>query len=333
VIHLIAELAENATVFSPPHTPVRIVGSVVVRGFAVEIEDRGLGMSQQKMAEINAAFLEPPQPDFPDSQQLGLYVATRLAQRHDIRVTLRSSPFGGTTAILLIPMKLIVTDVEDASQDRAAWSEGQPGEANSAPTGRHASRATAAQPQGGLPVGLNAGVNGHARHNGAEQRGADTPPDTGSWEVPDWMYGNGIGGDKPAAQPEPLAEPPVRPVPPVIPPTGPGWAVKSGRPAAGSDGVIDEFNLPRRVRQASIAPQLRETPSPETAGHNGKRGTERSPEELRDGLSALQRGSRLARGDNPPAGEPGAVAADGANQPPPDPPDPPETGGPHAAAT
>ena len=327
VIHLIAELAENATVFSPPHTPVRIVGSVVVRGFAVEIEDRGLGMSPQKMAEINAAFLDPPQPDFPDSQQLGLYVATRLAQRHDIRVTLRSSPFGGTTAILLIPMKLIVADASDGPADRAAWSEGQPGEANSAPTGRHASRATATatDPEAGQPAGLSAGLNGHAKHNGAERRGADTPPDTGSWELPDWMYGDGAGLDKPPAPPEPR----VRPEPPAVPSSGPGWPAKSGRFPAGGDGAMDEFNLPRRVRQASIAPQLRDTPSPQAPAGNGKRSTERSPEEIRDGLSALQRGAQRGRGDNASAVKPGAVPADGANQPL----DPPEIGGPRGVAT
>ncbi|HSR85650.1 MAG TPA: nitrate- and nitrite sensing domain-containing protein, partial [Streptosporangiaceae bacterium] len=63
VIHLVAELAENATVFSPPNTPVRIQGDIVGRGFAVEIEDRGLGISQVRMDEINANLANPPQFD------------------------------------------------------------------------------------------------------------------------------------------------------------------------------------------------------------------------------------------------------------------------------
>ena len=53
VIHLVAELAENATVFSPPNTPVRIAGDIVGRGFAVEVEDRGLGITDERLEEIN----------------------------------------------------------------------------------------------------------------------------------------------------------------------------------------------------------------------------------------------------------------------------------------
>jgi K+-sensing histidine kinase KdpD len=53
LIHLIAELAENATIFSPPNTPLRILGDTVGKGFAVEIEDRGLGISDEPLADIN----------------------------------------------------------------------------------------------------------------------------------------------------------------------------------------------------------------------------------------------------------------------------------------
>jgi signal transduction histidine kinase len=110
VIHMIAELAENATLYSPPNTPVRVHGDVVGRGFAVEIEDRGLGISEEKMAEINNNFANPPQFDLSGSEQLGLFVAGQLAQRHDIRITVQDSPFGGTTAIVLIPKALVVDE-------------------------------------------------------------------------------------------------------------------------------------------------------------------------------------------------------------------------------
>jgi signal transduction histidine kinase len=108
VIHMIAELAENATIYSPPNTPVRVHGDVVGRGFAVEIEDRGLGISEEKLAEINSDFENPPQFDLSGSEQLGLFVAGQLATRHDIRITLQGSPFGGTTAVVLIPKALVV---------------------------------------------------------------------------------------------------------------------------------------------------------------------------------------------------------------------------------
>jgi signal transduction histidine kinase len=321
-IHLIAELAENATVFSPPHTPVRIVGSVVVRGFAVEIEDRGLGMTPENMASANAAFLNPPPLDFPQTQQLGLYVAARLAQRHEIRVTLRSSPFGGTTAIVLIPMGLVVTEAKDAKGMMTTRLEGQPGEAGSAPTGRHASRVTAAGDE--VPADLGAGVNGYALHDG-EQPSAEARADTGGWEVPDWMYvnGSGTGRDTPAAQPEPPVNPGVHAPPPAKPPAPQGRPVQLGRPEGGGGEVTDEFDLPRRVRQANLAPQLRESPATETADNTGKRKAERSPDEIRDSLSAMQRGWERGRSDSAPLPEPGTSQVNDAgdsSQPPQDPP-------------
>jgi signal transduction histidine kinase len=110
VIHLIAELAENATIFSPPNTPVRIHGDIVGRGFAVDIEDRGLGIPEEKLAEINHNLAHPPPFDLSGSDQLGLFVAGQLAKRHQIQISLRPSPYGGTTAIVLIPLALIVDD-------------------------------------------------------------------------------------------------------------------------------------------------------------------------------------------------------------------------------
>jgi hypothetical protein len=68
VIHMIAELAENAAIFSPPNTPVLIGGDVVGRGFAIEIEDRGLGMSEEQRAEINERLANPPPFDLSGSE-------------------------------------------------------------------------------------------------------------------------------------------------------------------------------------------------------------------------------------------------------------------------
>ncbi|WP_245642405.1 sensor histidine kinase [Nonomuraea candida] len=103
VIHLIAELIENATVYSPAHTSVIVRGEAAARGFAFEVEDRGFGMDAAELAEYNERLASPPEFDLADSDRLGLFVVSRLAARHDIRVTLRGSPYGGTTAIVLIP--------------------------------------------------------------------------------------------------------------------------------------------------------------------------------------------------------------------------------------
>src|SRR5215831_1682546 len=115
VIHMIAELAENATIYSPPQTAVSITGSIVGQGFAVEIEDRGLGMSTAHRDEINAQLDNPPAFDLSGSDQLGLFVAGQLAKRQNIRISLRSSAYGGTTAIVLIPRSLVVP--EGAAKD------------------------------------------------------------------------------------------------------------------------------------------------------------------------------------------------------------------------
>jgi signal transduction histidine kinase len=111
VTHLLAELAENAAVFSPPGTPVRIRGSAVGRGFAVEIEDRGLGMTPAHRDEINRRLADPVTAlDLSGSDRLGLFIAGRLAHRHGITTTLRPSPYGGTTAIVVIPVNLVTSE-------------------------------------------------------------------------------------------------------------------------------------------------------------------------------------------------------------------------------
>src|SRR5205085_9511905 len=112
VIHLVAELVENATAFSPPNTRVEISGSAVGHGFAVEIEDRGLGIPPEQMAAINQRLASPPEFDLANSDQLGLFVAGQLAARHGIRVSLRPSPYGGTTAIVVLPREIIVPENE-----------------------------------------------------------------------------------------------------------------------------------------------------------------------------------------------------------------------------
>jgi signal transduction histidine kinase len=110
VIHLLAELVENATTLSPPYTSVRVGGDTVASGFAIEVEDRGLGMSPQRLAELNERLASPPEFNPSDTEQLGLFVVAQLAKRHGIRVTLKASAYGGTTAVVLIPQHLVVTD-------------------------------------------------------------------------------------------------------------------------------------------------------------------------------------------------------------------------------
>jgi len=108
VIHLLAELIENATSFSPPGTAVRVGGQRAASGYVLEIEDRGLGMSDEELHEANERLAEPPAIDFAVSRMLGLFVVGRLAQRYDIRVQLRHSSYGGVTALVLLPSSVVI---------------------------------------------------------------------------------------------------------------------------------------------------------------------------------------------------------------------------------
>ncbi|MGW4781410.1 nitrate- and nitrite sensing domain-containing protein [Streptomyces filamentosus] len=105
--HLIAELLENATVFSPPHTAVQVLGERVANGFTLEIHDRGLGMSPEVLLDANLRLAETPEFELSDTDRLGLFVVSRLAQRQNVRVSLQTSPYGGTTAVVFIPAALL----------------------------------------------------------------------------------------------------------------------------------------------------------------------------------------------------------------------------------
>lgn len=108
VMHLLAELLENATVFSPPNTQVRIQGQSVSKGYVLEIEDRGIGIDEQTLAAINHRLADPPAIDFSVSRTLGFFVVGRLAHQHGIKVQLRQSWYGGITAMVLIPSEFLV---------------------------------------------------------------------------------------------------------------------------------------------------------------------------------------------------------------------------------
>ncbi|HXQ57281.1 MAG TPA: nitrate- and nitrite sensing domain-containing protein, partial [Actinomycetes bacterium] len=108
VVHLLAELIENATSFSPPGTKVQVAGQQVSNGYVLEIEDRGLGMTDEELVEANERLANPPMVDFALSRMLGLYVVARLAQRYNVKVQLRHSWYGGITALVLLPSNLTV---------------------------------------------------------------------------------------------------------------------------------------------------------------------------------------------------------------------------------
>jgi signal transduction histidine kinase len=164
VTHLLAELVENAAVFSPPETYVHLRGEPVDGGYAIEVEDRGIGMSAAALAEANDRLTHPPEFDLADGDRLGLFIVGRLAARRGITVTLCPSPYGGIQAIVLLPSDLVVHGEEPPLSGEPRFA-GTP----RAPRGPHA----AAGPKPALPRRVR-------QVNLAPQLRSDPPPRAGT---------------------------------------------------------------------------------------------------------------------------------------------------------
>ena len=273
VVHLVAELIENATAFSPPGTRVEVRADAVGTGFAVEIEDRGLGLTAGELAAINQQLASPPEFDLANSDQLGLFVVGQLAARHGIRVSLRESPYGGTTAIVLMPHSMIVR----ASEMPVAGGGPGPGR----------------EPGGGGTGPARAAIPGAGPAANGER--ASVPSLTGRQRP--------VTSSPARADPGLPAGPGTSwaPAPPVVP-AEPVTAAPPARelPRRVQAATGTHRSLPRRVRQASLAPELRATAQNggRSSAHGPADTTARSPEENRDLMSALQQGWQRGRLDD-----------------------------------
>jgi signal transduction histidine kinase len=115
VVHLIAELAENASSFSAADTPVKVSGHLLNSGgVLLDITDQGVGMGAEEMAHANWRLDNPPVVDVAVSRRMGLFVVARLAARHGIRVRLRPASAGGLTALVWLPDEVISHDAAGA---------------------------------------------------------------------------------------------------------------------------------------------------------------------------------------------------------------------------
>jgi HAMP domain-containing protein len=120
VMHLLAELIENAVTFSAPGTKALVAGQPLPAGYLVEIEDQGLGMTDEQLVKVNQRLAKPPDIDFALARMLGFFVVTQLAAKHGIRVQLRHSWYGGVTALVLLPRQLIAGPAELAAPPPSA---------------------------------------------------------------------------------------------------------------------------------------------------------------------------------------------------------------------
>ncbi|WP_434597039.1 nitrate- and nitrite sensing domain-containing protein [Streptomyces sp. A5-4] len=152
LVHLLAELLENATSFSSPQTKVKVTGHALPDGrVLVEIHDTGIGLSPEDLAAINERLASPPTVDVSVSRRMGLFVVGRLSLRHGIRIQLRPSDSGGTTALVMLPV-----DVAQGGKQQVPGKPGPPAQAQmSGPGGRQAAAqaAVGGPPRPGLAGG------------------------------------------------------------------------------------------------------------------------------------------------------------------------------------
>ena len=108
LVHLVAELFDNATAFSPPDSTVIVEARRVGDRAVLYVEDHGIGISPEQLAELNERLATPPMVDVAVSRMMGLVVVARLAARHGVKVELRPAPERGTVADVLLPTPVLV---------------------------------------------------------------------------------------------------------------------------------------------------------------------------------------------------------------------------------
>ncbi|HET6954464.1 MAG TPA: ATP-binding protein, partial [Acidimicrobiales bacterium] len=243
--HLLAELIENATTFSPPGSTVRVrsqLSSVDPSKTVVSIEDQGIGMSDDELAPANRVLADAPEVDLGQSRTLGFHVVARLAQRYGFVVRLAATPGGGVTALVTLPRDL--TSERRAQGDSEGDNDRYLRAAvrNGLGLGGRRSRIDAALPApeagnglvgfGGLTTGLPAGGDGigdpgpaGARRNGSAPQGALPPA------PPVWLPAGTDPDDGSLAGPPAATDPHGLPATPATDPFVTGATDPHGLPA------------------------------------------------------------------------------------------------------
>ncbi|MFG1641736.1 nitrate- and nitrite sensing domain-containing protein [Amycolatopsis sp. NPDC049252] len=258
-IHLIAELVDNATTFSPPGSPVEVTSRVVARGVVVDVSDQGLGMKEGVRQWANEMMAEAPEFDamaLRADSSLGLFVVARLASKLGMTVTFDPSRYGGLRATVLVPTAHLATD-QPAGPDGAEFVRAED-TAVLAPVGAPVAQAPAPAPE-------------------SARRSMD-PPSSFTGQIP----------MKRDVKPRPY---PVRA--PLDPPPAPPAALEerlAARPAEPPQERLDDRpRLPRREPQQNLVAQLENEPEddavPDVAPGEGTART----------LAAFHKGTRRGR--------------------------------------
>lgn len=261
LIHLLAELMDNATSFSPPGSTVEVTGNVVGKGLLVEISDQGLGMAAEDIQRVNETLSNPPDfsvTSLSDDSRLGLFVVALLAARHSISVRLAESHYGGIRAIVVIPSELIATEA---------------GPNDHRPADRVGPLAPATK----------------ARHGDTR---ADDPAATARADLApppqEPAYRPASPDQYTAAYPAPEPGPGPSAVSPSFHDPSPARLHGADKPP-----------LPRRRRQQSLAPELAQAPAPSTSHGADAPPRPRSADQARNLMSAIENGTRQGRRRRP----------------------------------
>ena len=323
VIHLVAELVENATVFSPPNTRIEIRADRVGTGLVAEVEDRGLGLSPDEIDDLNRLLANPSEFDLVNSEKLGLFVVSSLAARHNISVSLRRSAYGGTTAIVLLPFGVMI-----GAEDGDLRASGHTGGLQALPDpGGPGPEPRSPGTYDQLPFGvtgrhrLRAAATGRRMDTGENPRIADQvwlpaspasprppweepePPALPALPMPPWDAVPTSPWPQPAqppqsAQPDVVGQTAPHPVDPGGQNGKPPWPAPETEAPDSSVGT--HLGMPIRVPQTSLAPQLR------PGGDSGQQAwpseaadvEPRAPEATRDMLMTMQQGWQRGRLDD-----------------------------------
>jgi hypothetical protein len=325
VVHLLAELVENATIFSPKDTQV-VVGmqELTSGGVLLEVVDKGIGVSEARLTDMNWRLDNPPVIDVSVSRHMGLFAVARLAERHRVRVRLRPAPPQGLSALVWLPDS-VIERTGRLGAGTSSWSA-QPAGART----RGVARESAALTSGGqssLGNGYSGGQS--SLGNGYSSANANGNPALEGRTASGWFRGGQDGTGRPAAgtlggqdggfapdwgpgadSATPFSDPatafsdsaptdqtvaglPVR-VPRANMPPGAGGGGSGGSGGSHSDSQAGPPRAAGPGRTAGTGP------GSANSGHTLPR---RSPDQVRSRLAGFQRGTRRAEGQGGSGGQ------------------------------
>jgi signal transduction histidine kinase len=292
VVHLLAELIENATIFSPKDTRVNVsVQELTSGGVLIEIVDKGIGVSEARLADMNWRLDNPPTIDVSVSRHMGLFAVARLAERHHVRVRLRPAAPQGLSALVWLPEGVIERPAA-LGPGTTSWRAQPAGVGARAAAGEAAALASSGHASPG-PGNAGAGAGNPALEGrtasgwfrgGRDGTGlppsAGTPGDRDGGLPPGWSPGGGAALAEHSHTGQTASGLPLRVPRASLPPVTGG--------AGASD---DNDGLPRRAAEGGH-------PAGNGPGsaNGGKTLPRRSPEQARSRLAGFQRGTRRAEG-------------------------------------